>query len=201
MKLRYSSASPYARKVTIVAHECGLADNITLENANVWDPASDVVKDNPLGKVPALITDDGQALFDSPVICEYLDHLHDGPPLFPATGAAKWTALRRQALADGLLDAALLVRIETAMRPQPALWPAWIERQQAAILRCLDALEEEASDLVELASIGEISIAAALGYLDLRKAVADWRSGRPRLTAWFATVSQRPSMIATVPQG
>src|SRR5215813_1681367 len=101
MKLRYSPASPYVRKCLALAHEAGLAGRIERVPTVTADPASGLAKDNPLGKVPALVLEDGQAIFDSPVICEYLDSLHDGPKLFPPAGAARWTALRHQALADG----------------------------------------------------------------------------------------------------
>lgn len=200
MKLRYSPSSPYVRKVMLTALETGQGDKITLEPTNAWSPETDLPKDNPLGKVPALLSEDG-VLYDSPVICEYLDSLHTGATLFPSAGAARWTALRRQALADGLLDAALLVRVETLMRPGELLWQSWLERQQAAVRRALDEMEREAASFDGLSSIGEIACAAALGYLDFRDIVGDWRPGRPTLTAWYQAVSQRPSMVQTQPKG
>lgn len=200
MLLRHSKTSPFVRKVMIVALETGLDSALTLETTNAWAPDTDLPRDNPLGKVPALVADGGEHLYDSPVICEYLDSLHDGARLFPAAGAARWTALRRQALADGILDASLAVVVETLRRPEPVRWADWVARQQAAITRGLDALEDEAAALAGLSTIGEIAIACALGYLDFRKPVDDWRAGRPRLAAWYAEVARRPSMAATVPE-
>jgi len=199
MNLRYSQTSPFVRKVVITAIEAGLDSRITRETTNAWSPDTDLPRHNPLSKVPALITDGGEALYDSPVICEYLDSLHDGAKLFPASGGARWTALRRQALADGIMDAALAVRVETTTRPEPHRWPAWAERQRAAINRGLDALEEEAALLAGQWTIGEIAIVCALGYLDFRAPVDDWRATRPRLAAWYAAAAQRASVVATAP--
>src|SRR3990167_1033017 len=108
MKLRYSPTSPYVRKVSVTLIETGLDKNIERVATSVWDPKTDIGKDNPLGKIPTLITDDGAVLYDSPVICEYLDGLHKGPKLFPASGEARWRALRLQALGDGMTDAGIL---------------------------------------------------------------------------------------------
>ncbi len=197
MKLRYSLTSPYVRKVVITAIETGLDGAIERIPTDPWAGDTDLVQDNPLSKVPTLITDGGERLYDSPVICEYLDSLHDGVKLFP-TGGARWIALRRQALADGILDAGLIWRLETTSRPAQFRWPEWQERQQRAILRGLDALEEEhlAADSF---TIGEISVAAALGYLDFRFPAIAWRRGRPRLAAWSASIENRPSVAASRP--
>lgn len=200
MKLRYSPTSPYVRKVVIVALETGLDARIERLKTNAWDPATDLPADNPLGKVPALIMDDGQQFYDSPVICEVLDSLHDGAKFFPAAGPARWTALRRQALGDGILDAALQVVIESIRRPEGYRWSGWIDRQKAAIARSLDQLEQEAADLGKQFTIGEVSIAAALGYLDFRLAADAWRQNHPRLAAWYAEVEKRPSVAVTVPK-
>lgn len=199
MKLRYSTTSPFARKCLAVAHEAGLDKRIETVLTNAWAADTDLPRDNPLCKVPALITDGGEALYDSPVICEYLDSLHDGRKLFPPSGGERWRQLRLQALADGILDAAVQVRIETATRPESARWPAWADRQQAAIARACDALEQECAGWGEEFLIGQISAACALGYLDLRK-IADWRAGRATLAAWFQKVSARPSLALTVPK-
>lgn len=199
MKLRHSPTSPYVRKVMVLAHEAGLAGGIeTVPTAPGADEES-LARDNPLGKVPALTTDDGTVLYDSPVICEYLDSLHDGPRAFPAAGTARWTALRLQALADGVLDATILRRYEE-MRPSEKQYAEWIERQTRKATRGLDALESDADMLADPAgplSIGDISVACALGYLDLRYGSEDWRNGRPALAAWYAGVANRPSMQAT----
>lgn len=204
MKLRHSPTSPYVRKVMVLAHETGLAGRIEAVPTSPSDDEASLARDNPLGKVPALTADDGAVLYDSPVICEYLDSLHGGPRAFPADGAARWTALRRQALADGILDAAILRRYEE-MQPAAQQHVDWIERQKRKANRGLDALEAEAAagSLTEPAgilSIGDISIACALGYLDLRYAGEDWRNRRPALAAWYGKVAKRPSMTATAPQ-
>jgi len=201
MKLRYSPTSPYVRKVTVTAHETGLHDRIERVPTVTTDPASGLAKDNPLGKVPTLITDAGESLIDSPVICEYLDSLHKGSKLVPA-GPARWTALRREALADGILDAAVS-RMQESRRPANEQSPAWIEKQKTVIGRALDAFEVEADRLGDPAGavdIGQITIAVALGYLDFRFAGDDWRKGRPRLAAWYERFSRRPAMVATVPK-
>jgi len=200
MKLRYSPTSPFVRKVTILAQEAGLDSRIERIKTNAWDPATDLPTDNPLGKVPCLTLDDGQQFYDSPVICEVLDSLHDGAKFFPAAGPARWTAIRRQALADGILDAALQAVIETLRRPEQYRWQGWIDRQKAAIGRGLDQLEAEAETLSQQFTIGEITIIAALGYLDFRMAADDWRKGRPKLAAWYAEQEKRPSVAATVPK-
>ena len=142
MKLRYSQASPYVRKVLMVAHEVGLADRIELSPTNVWAPDSPIVRDNPLAKIPTLLTEDGLVLFDSPVIAEYLDSLHEGRRLFPAAGRARWVALRQQAVGDGICDAAVLRRLET-LRPEHLRSADWDSRQRAAIQRAFDRLEEQ----------------------------------------------------------
>jgi len=201
MKLRYSPTSPYVRKVSIVALETGLDGHLENVATNAWAPDTDLPKDNPLSKVPALVTDGGEVLFDSPVICEYLDSLHDGHKLFPASGGARWTQLRLAALADGILDAALLRRVETMMRPEDKRWPDWIARQECAIARGLDELEEECAGWGSDFLIGQIGVVAALGYLDFRDPGLNWRQTRPRLAAWLAALASRPSVAATVPKG
>jgi len=203
MKLRFSPASPYVRKCLALAHEVGLAGRIDVVPTATADPTSGLAKENPLGKIPALIAKDGQVFFDSPVICEYLDSLHRGPKLIPARGKARWVALRRQALADGLLDAALLRRYEGA-RPAHERSATWDEKQKNVVARTLDALEKEAKDLgkpkAKRTTLGHIAIGCALGYLDFRFAAENWRNGRPNLTRWYEDFSKRPSMAATVPK-
>lgn len=199
MKLRYSPTSPYVRKVTVVAHETGLFGRLIIVPTNVWANDTDIGRDNPLGKVPALVTDGGEVLYDSPVICEYLDSLHDRAKVFPPTGGARWTALRRQALADGILDAGILRRLELA-RKEPERSSTWIERQRQAVERGLDTLEEGAADLGAGVTIGHIAIGCALGWLDFRFAAENWRQHRPALAAWYAKFAERPSMKSTVPK-
>ena len=201
MKLHYNVASPYARKVMAVAIETGQDDRIepVTRTMSPVKPDADLAADNPLGKVPCLVTEDGAALYDSPVICEYLDSLHDGPKMFPAAGPARWRALRRQAEGDGIMDAAVLTRYETFLRPEERRWPEWIEGQKLKFRRALDALEAEAEDFGDTVDIGTITIGCALGYLDFRYGDEDWRATRPRLAAWFERFSERPSMARSAP--
>jgi len=199
MKLRYSPTSPFARKVRIVLIETGLDKRVELVLTNPWAVDTDLGRDNPLGKVPTLIDDDGHHVYDSRVICEYLDGMHGGARLFLADGKARLVALTRLALADGMLDAAVAVRIETAMRPEANRWPWWIDRQKSAIARGLDRLEADADGMTDLAMIGDIAAACALGYLDFRLPAENWRAKRPKLARWFERQEKRPSMVATAP--
>ncbi len=198
MKLRFSPTSPFVRKIAIQALETGIDSRIERIATNANDPASGLDKENPLSKVPSLTTDEGTVLYDSPVICEYLDSLHGGAKLFPAAGPARWTALRRQALGDGMMDAALLRRVES-LRPKPEQSAAWDQRQKAKVTGGLDALEAEADSFGTGLDIGLITLACALGYLDFRFAAENWRQGRPKLSRWFEGFSKRPSFQATMP--
>lgn len=199
MQLYFNPASPYVRKVRVSAHELGLSNEIELISVSLTpvSPHAGVRSGNPIGKIPTLITEDGTAFYDSPVICEYLDALAGGNRIFPASGAARWTALRRQALADGIMDAAVLMRYEEAARPKELRWQAWVDGQLLKVRTALDALERE--DLEGVFDIGTLSIACALGYLDLRFASEAWRNGRPRLAAWASAIGQRPSLATTAP--
>jgi glutathione S-transferase len=203
MKLRYSPTSPYVRKVMVVALETGLAERIERIPTMVapTKPNDEVARENPLVKVPALTTDDGIILYDSPVICEYLDTLHSGPRLFPASGKPRWLALRQQALGDGILDAAILGRYEI-LRPKEFQWPDWIDAQLRKVRGALAALEieTEAGELGGPLTIGQITIACALGYLDFRYAAEEWRSKHRRLAAWFDEFSKRKSIELTKPK-
>ncbi len=198
MKLIYSPTSPFARKVLIVAIERGLDEAIERVVADPWAGDSEVPEYGPLGKVPVLETPDAGRLFDSPVICEYLDAQHVGEPVFPASGPARWRALRAQALGDGILDAAVAWRLEK-MRPESGRSAAWIERQLAAIRRALAALEAQPPRADAGLTIGDIATAVALGYLDFRVAEEDWRATHPRLESWFSDWAGRDSMRATEP--
>jgi len=199
MKLRYSPTSPYTRKVTVLAIETGLDGRIQRVPTNVWDPSTDLPRDNPLGKVPTLIADGGEALYDSPVICEYLDTQHDGLKLFPSPRGARWTALRRQALADGIVDAGVARRLE-GLRPENQRLASWLSKQTAVINRGLDALEEEAVGLEGPITIGHIAIGCALGWLQFRFPDDHWRDGRPTLAGWYEIFSARRSMRETMPK-
>lgn len=198
MTLRFSQTSPYVRKVMMVAIECGLDGAIEPVPTDAWSPDTDLPTDNPLGKVPALIMGDGTVLFDSPVICEYLDTLHDGTRLFPATGPERWRALRLQALADGLCDAAVLRRLELN-RPDGQRSDGWVARQAAAIARTVDALEAEAAGFGAAPTIGTLAVASALGYLDLRYPESAWRDRAPTLARWLEGFSQRDCFRRTAP--
>jgi len=199
MKLRYSPTSPYVRKVTVTLLETGLNDKVERIETNVWDPSTNIAVDNPLGKVPALLLDGGEILYDSPVICEYLDTLHDGIKLFPPSGGARWTALRRQALGDGILDAAVL-RLLEGRREDGERSNGWIERQHAAIGRALDVLEDEVDGFDDDVTIGHLSIGIALGYLEFRFPDDNWQSSHPALADWYDGFSGRASMIETIPK-
>jgi glutathione S-transferase len=200
MKLRYSQSSPYARKVAVVAHERALAGRIELMPAmtSPVQPNADLARDNPLAKIPSLTLDDGSTLYDSRVIAEYLDQLA-GARLFPPPGPHRWTALRQQALADGLLDAAILIRYERVLRPAEKQWPEWIDGQFRKIESALDAFEGETASLNKTLTIGSIAAACALGYLDFRFGDFNWRQSRTRLTSFYDKFSARPSMVATRP--
>jgi glutathione S-transferase len=201
MKLWFNLASPFARKVRIVARETGLAGRIEEVSAMVSPvkPLEDLARENPLVKIPALTTDLG-TLYDSAVICEYLDSLHGGAPLFPRSGGERWQALRLQALGDGILEAAVLTRYETFIRPQPLQWNDWVSGQFLKVRGGLDAMEKECGGWGARFGIGEITAACVLGYLDFRYPDEAWRKTRPALEKWHAKVAERPSMKATQPQ-
>jgi glutathione S-transferase len=202
MKLYFNTTSPFVRKVRVFARETGLASRIE-EVPTTVSPLklnADYAKLNPLGKIPTLVMDDGTPLFDSPVICEYLDTLHAGRKLFPASGPARWTALRLQALADGVLDAGTTCRIEVAMRPQEFRWKEWLAGHAEKWHAGVDRAEAEAAAITGDTTIGSIAVACALGWLDFRCADDDWRPGHPQLARWYADFSARPSMQETVPK-
>ena len=198
MKLRYSPTSPYVRKVTVTAIETGLDKKI---ERILTIPASspDLASDNPLGKVPALIMDDGEALIDSPVIVEYLDSLHSGAKIVPSSGPARWKALRLQALADGILDAAVL-RLGESRRPAGEQSKAFLDKQRTVIGRSLDWLEQHAAGLDDTVTIGNITVAIAGDYLDFRFGSDNWRQGRPKLAEWQKRFASRASLKATYPK-
>jgi len=198
MKLVFYAASPYVRKVMACAIARGIDSQIEKIKLGITDPV--LASMNPLAKVPALVTGDGMALYDSPVICEYLDSVGTAPGLFPPAGPVRWTAIRRAALADGILDAAQPRRRELAL-PQDEGRTTWIAKQQGKVARALDALEAEADSLNDLSTYGEITIACALGYLDFRFANEPWRPGHPKLTAWYERVVNLPAMAGTMPVG
>jgi glutathione S-transferase len=197
VKLHHSPASPYVRKVRICAIARGIDSRIELVPCNPNTSPAALLADNPLSKVPTLVTDDGVALFDSPVICEYLDSLGDALPMFPARGAARWRALKLQAMGDGILDACVPRRMEM-QRPQDEGRAAVVARMRAAVERTLDALEAESPH--KAVDIGSISVACALGYLDFRFPQEPWRGTRPKLAAWFEAFGREPAVFATAPK-
>ncbi len=202
MRLWFNPASPFARKVRIVAHETGQAGKIEEMSIMVSPvkPHVDLARENPLVKIPALTTPDQGTLYDSAVICEFLDSLHKGAALFPKAGPERWRELRLQALGDGILEAAVLMRYENAVRPQALQWSDWVTGQFGKVRSGLDALERECSGWGERFAIGQVAAACVLGYLDFRFPDEKWRATRPGLEKWFAKASQRPSVAATVPK-
>lgn len=199
MKLRYSPRSPFVRKVLVAAIETGQRDAIELVPTRPSDPNTDLPTDNPLNQIPTLITDDGQALYDSAVICEYLDCSHEGLPLFPRKGDARWVALRLQTLGDGITDAGVARTLENTRRPETYRWPEFHAREQAKVRRVLDKIESEVSQLEDPITIASIAIACGLAYLDYRFNEDKWRDGHPKLAAWFGRFSARPAMQETAP--
>ncbi len=201
MKIYFSPASPYVRKCMVTAHELGLFEQIEKlpSAANPVKRDASVVASNPLGKVPTFITDDAQTLYDSRVICEYLDTLAQGA-LFARGSKQRWQILTEQSLGDGLLDAALLARYEAMMRPEALRWADWTRGQMDKIASCLQVLEARSDTLGERVDIGTITLGCALGYLDFRFPDYDWRSAHPQAAAWFAGFNERPSMQATLPK-
>ena len=165
-----------------------------------WQPNNALARDNPLMKIPTLLTDGGEALFDSRVICEYLDSLHDGAKLVPASGGERWKTLRLNALGDGITDAGILCRYES-MRPADKQWSDWTKGQLAKVHAGLDELEAHVDELAGPARLGPIAVACALGWLEFRAVAGDIRSRRPRLFAWYDAFAKRPSMQATIPKG
>ncbi len=199
MKLLTSPASPFARKVRVVLHETGQSDQVeeVVAATNPLGHPAEVMHANPLGKIPALIRDDGPALYDSRVITRFLD-AQAGGRLYPETRL--WEVLTLEATADGIMDAAVAMVLENRVRPEGERSQGWIEGQWLKVARALDAIEARwVSNLEGNLDIGQIATGCALEYLDLRHAARDWRAGRPQLAAWQARFAQRDSMIATAP--
>ena len=196
MKITYAAASPYVRKALACAIARGIDGQLEKWTIATSDAALRAI--NPLSKVPTLVPDSGAALYDSPVICEYLDSVGSAPQLFPAAGPARWTALRLQALGDGIMDASQPRRREIAL-PQDEGRTDYIAQQRGKVAAAVDALEAEAGSFGDLTTIGEITVACALGYLDFRFANEPWRPGHPKLDAWYARVVKLPAMAGTMP--
>ena len=201
MRLFHSPTSPFVRKVMVLIHEARIG-GVTLVPAagTPVAPGTMPVDHNPLGKIPALVLDDGRALHDSRVICRFLDD-HARAGLYPAPPGL-WDTLTLEATADGILEAAVLLVYESRLRPEDLRFAPWINGQWAKIDRALDAADLRwTPHLSGPLDMGQIALACALGYLDFRHAARDWRAGRETLAAWYAGFAGRPSMQATVPVG
>lgn len=187
--LRSSPTSPFGRKVKIAAAILGLSDRIEVVAADTSDPQDTLRQQNPLGKIPILILENGETLYDSRVIVEYLDHLAGGGRIFPA-GPERFAALRQQALADGIMDAAVLQVLEGRWRPADRHEPKWLEHQEGKVRRALDHAEAHLSTPASEIHIGHIALACALGYLDFRMG-GRWRESCPKLVSWLADFEAR----------
>jgi glutathione S-transferase len=200
MKLFYSQTSPFVRKCLVAAHELSLRERIELVPAAPHPVNRDrvVVDRNPLGKIPTLVTDAGATLFDSRVICEYLNGLGDGH-LLPAAGEARFAILTDQALADGLMDAAVLARYETGLRPEHLRWPDWTFGQMEKVNSALSDFERRAAAWRGRMDLGTIALGCALGYLDFRYPEIGWRERGPSLARWYEQFAARESMLKTRP--
>ena len=203
MKLFYSPASPYVRKVLVLAHEKKIADQIEPINTTASPVKINEVllAHNPLGKLPCLVLKDGRAIFDSSVITAYIDSLSE-PRINPDAGPDRFDALTLEAMSDGMLDACLLMRYESTLRPKEKFWQDWYDGQMAKVDNTLDLLETRLMPVLNgKINIGVIAIACALGYLDFRFSDKKWRDTRPNLAGFSAKISERPSMKATQPAG
>lgn len=202
MKLISVNASPFVRKARVLIHELGLQERVAVHDVGMVSPVTNTEELNalnPLGLIPALELDNGESLYDSPLICEYLNHVANGP-FFPADPERRFPTLRLQALGDGILELSVALRYELAMRPQALHWQDWIEHQQEKITRGLDALEAQCGQFEAAPLIGEITAACVLGYRDFRYADDDWRAGRPGLRDWYETMMRRDSLKLTQPK-
>ena len=197
MKLFTSPASPFARKVLACAVTRGLGGQLELIAVDANASPPELLAVNPLSKIPALVTEDGVALYDSRVICEYLDSLGDAATMFPPAGPARWRALRFQAIGDGIMDAAVARRGERLRPSEPARDKA-MSRQKAAVDRSLMALEHDLPH--QALDIGSVAVACALGYLDFRFGDEPWRPAHPHLAAWLVAVHTQPGLAETMPR-
>jgi len=198
MKLLYSPTSPYARKARIVALEKGLGERVEIVSAIPWPDPAPVIGANPLGKVPVLVLEDGTAIYDSPVICEYLDSLVPASPLIPYDGPARWLVLRRQALCDGILDAAVGMVLESR-RPPAEQSASSQTRATDAIRRSIAALARELRPADEPFDLAQISAAVAIGYLGFRLKHLDLGTQAPEIQAFWSRIKSRPSVVITEP--
>lgn len=201
MILRSTPASPFGRKVRIAASVLGLDGEIAIEAADTNDPGDSIRQQNPVGKIPALLVEDGNVYFDSRVILDYLDHRAGGGRIMPADPAARFAALRLQALADGMMDASILIVYEARWRPAEKHEAKWLDHQAGKVARALAALEQSPPSANAAPTVGDIALACALGYRDFRFDGA-WRADHPRLVKWLDDFTARvPAFAATRPAG
>jgi glutathione S-transferase len=201
LTLRHSPSSPFVRKIRIAASVLGLDRELALEPADTMNAGDTIRSQNPLGKIPALLLEDGTVLFDSRVILEYLDHRAGGGRIIPKDASARFAALCLQALADGIMDASVLLVYEGRWRPPERHEPKWIDLQTGKVARALAALEAAPPALDAPPNVGQIALACALGYRDFRFP-GSWRKDHPRLVAWLEDFARRvPAFAATAPPG
>ena len=200
MRLRWSKRSPFVRKVMVFAHEVGVVGRLELLETHVsmLKPHPDLMRLNPLGRIPTLETDDGQVLYDSALICEYLDTLHNGRRYFPVEPERRWPALRRHALTTGMIEVLVPWRNER-LRPEVQRSPEILSYFELKVRAAVAALEHEVDALAATpVDIGHVTAAVALSYIDFRFSDLGWRTGHDRLAAWYETFAARPSMQATI---
>jgi glutathione S-transferase len=203
VKLLYGPLSPFVRKVMITLHELRLLDDVEIvpfPPLMPTKPHAELIAYNPLGKIPALVLDEGDVLFDSPVICEYLDDRAGGGRIFPAPGIARWRSLTLNALADGILDAGVQVRLEMGVRAPDMRNKEWMHGHMTKVRDALADMAQRIDPASDRFTIGEIAAASALGWLDFRLPDEDWRANHPELARWYAGIAERPSLKATVPK-
>jgi glutathione S-transferase len=198
VELKYSPLSPFARKALVTAHETGVFDRLRLTQVNVRDEPHTVTPFNPLGKIPVLIADDGAAIYDSPVICEYLDATFGGNHLIASSGPDRWDVMTRVALADGMVDAAILVRLER-VRAAERQSAGWIESQMRKVTSALNHFEQNVSAGDKPLDMGDIALGCALGYMPLRVPDFVGYPSWPRLKVFYEHLCARPSFAQTLP--
>jgi glutathione S-transferase len=202
MKFYSSPLSPYARKVSVLLHETKLFENVEIIMAPTpgtpLNPGDYSINHNPLGKIPVLIQNDGFAIYDSRVICRYLDELARSN--LYSQGSDHWRMMVLEATGEGVIDAALLMSYEWRIRPEEFRFPEWVEGQWSKISRTLETIEDRwMEELYGKLNMGQIVLGCALGYLDFRNSDRNWRDQNPLLANWFKSFSERESMVKTAP--
>lgn len=198
MKCYITENSPYARKIRVAAHETGVSDQVEWQALTREERADLIPGINPLGKVPVAVLDNGQVLLDSPVICAYVDSLNHGPKLIPVSGAARWAVLTLEALGDGLGEAVIAASQES-QKPDDKRSQGVIDRQVGKAANALADLDKQSGRFKEPPMMGEISVACALGYMEYRDVVPNWRESYPSLSAWYVEILKRQSFITSKP--